>query len=178
MGMPRIGSGRVAHRISKKVFFVVAALSLIAAPAAAAEPPAMTIRLAHCAHATDGRRGDNRGSDGCGWRSKCGAPMGATVWYALTRPDDRTVVVSFQAHGELDVVVAAFQMVRAGLKTLVCVVSDAHGKAGFSFEGAKDATYLILVGQRANSVPGTFHLDVQAPRRPSNDDPAGAELLR
>lgn len=107
----------------------------------------------------------------------CGAPMTATVWYELSRPDDLTVVVNFQANGELDAVVGAFQVVRTGLKALVCVVSDSHGKAGFSFAGEKDATYLIVVGQRSNSVAGTFHMTVQAPPRPPNDDPAAAQQL-
>jgi hypothetical protein len=178
MDVPMIRSGRGAHLIVKAVFFLLVTVSLIAAPAAAAEPPSNDNQAgATVLTLPADLEGTTVGATAAAGDPKCGAPMGATVWYTLKRPDDRTVVVSFQAHGELDVVSAAFQVVSTGLKTLVCVVSDTHGKAGFSFEGQKDATYLILIGQRANSVPGTFHLAVQAPPRPSNDDPAGAELL-
>jgi hypothetical protein len=174
MDVPLISCGRIA----KAAFFLLVTMILTAAPAAAAEPPVndnqATATALTLPAALDGT---TVGATAAAGDPKCGAAMGATVWYTLKRPDDRTVVVSFQARGDLDAVVAAFQVVPTGLKTLVCVVSDKDGKAGFSFEGAKDATYYILIGQRANSDPGAFHLAVQAPPRPSNDDPAGAQPL-
>jgi hypothetical protein len=164
----------------KRVAFLIATMSLVVVPAASAEAPpndnqANATVLAALPASVDGT---TVGATKAAGDPVCGAPMTATVWYRLKRPDNLTIVVNFQAKGDLDVVVAAFQVVPTGLKALVCDVSDDHGKAGFSFEGEKDATYMILVGQRTNSDAGTFHFTVQAPARPQNDDPAGAELLQ
>jgi hypothetical protein len=158
---------------------LIAMAGLMVVPAAAAESPvndnqASALVLATLPAAADGT---TVGATVVPSDPVCGAPMSATVWYTLTRPDDLTVVVNFRANGDLDAVVAALRVVPTGLKTLVCVVSDKRGRAGFSFQGEKGAAYMILVGQRANSAAGTFRLAVQAPPRPSNDDPAAARSL-
>ncbi|HEY6961536.1 MAG TPA: hypothetical protein VI408_06560 [Gaiellaceae bacterium] len=164
----------------KKVLWLLAtAAVLVLAASAAAEPPSNDNQAA-AAPATSlpaAFDGTTVGATAERIDPQCEWPMSGTVWYSVSRSDDLTIVVGFQAHGELDAVVGAFQVVKNGLKSLVCVASDAHGKAGFSFQGAKDGRYLILVGQRSNSVPGTFHLTIQAPPRPANDDRAGARVL-
>jgi len=173
------GFARWCRRVRSVVCLLVTLGLFVTVPTAAAEAPpndnlATATVLATLPVSVDGTTvGATKGAGD----PACGASMGATVWYTLKRLDNRTIVVTFDANGDLDAVVAAFQVVKTGLKTLVCDVSDDHGKAGFSFEGEKDATYLILVGQRTNSAAGTFHLAVQAPPRPPNDDPAGAEVL-
>jgi hypothetical protein len=159
---------------------LAAAMLALTASVAAAGPPdndnqASAAVLAALPAAVDGSTvgaTGERGDPTCAW------PMSGTLWYSFTRGDNLTIVVGFQAHGELDAVVGAFQVVKGGLKTLVCVASDERGKAGFSFPGEKDGRYLILVGQRSNSVAGTFHLTVQSPPRPPNDDRAGARVLK
>src|SRR6266545_2482313 len=100
-----IRSGRGAHRIVMMAFVLLITV-LIAAPTAAAEPPSNDNQAGATVltlpAAVDGT---TVGATAAAGDPKCGAPMGATVWYTLKRPDDRTVVVSFQARGELDVVV-------------------------------------------------------------------------
>jgi hypothetical protein len=45
-----------------------------------------------------------------------------------------------------------------------CDTTDDQGKAGVNFSAKKGSTYLIRVAQRANSVAGTFALDVFVPQ--------------
>src|SRR5438874_799418 len=151
-------------------------LALVLADGARAEPPpndnrANAQQLAALPAALDGTTAESTAEAA---DPKCGAAMRGTVWYRLSRTDDSTIVVSFKASGELDAVVAAFELVRTGLKAVACDLGDQQGKAGFSFQGSAGSSYYLLVGQRANSAPGAFHLDVSAPPRPANDDRAAA----
>lgn len=165
----------------RRLLIVAAALIPLAAAGAvhAAPPPndsrAAAQALTQLPAALDGTTADATAEAG---DPACGAAFAGTVWYSLDRSDGLAVVVRFAAHGELDAVVAAFQVVKTGLKTLRCDVSDEKGKAGFSFEGQKGASYLIMVGQRAASEPGTFHIEVSAPPRPQNDDRVAARVLQ
>jgi len=52
---------------------------------------------------------------------------------------------------------------RSQLGQVACEVTDRNGSAALDFVPEKGAIYLIRVGQRANSAPGGFRLDVFAP---------------
>jgi hypothetical protein len=107
--------------------------------------------------------------------------MIGTVWYGFSRSRPGTVEVSFQSGGQLDAVVAVYQSVNDQLKLLRCQVTDAKGHARFVFETHPPrkhaAEFLLLVGQRVNSNPGTFRISINAPERPGNDELAGAETI-
>src|SRR5262245_16170814 len=112
---------------------------------------------------------------------RCGAPMVGTVWYGFSRSRPGTVSVSFRSAGQLDAVVAVYQVVNEQLKLLRCQVTDSKGRARFVFEThprrKHTADFLLLVGQRVNSDPGKFRVSVAAPERPSNDELVGAAAI-
>ena len=112
---------------------------------------------------------------------RCGAPMVGTVWYGFSRSRPGTVEVSLQSGGQLDAVVAVYQVVNEQLKLLRCQVTDSKARARFVFEThprrKQTNEFLLLVGQRVNSDPGTFRFSVTAPERPGNDELAGATAI-
>jgi hypothetical protein len=87
-----------------------------------------------------------------------------SVWYSLTAADATRIVVRLAAAGDLDGVVDVFKRTRSQLSFVACEPTDDQGAAEATFRPEKGASYLIRVGQRANSVPGTFRLDVFAPQ--------------
>lgn len=91
------------------------------------------------------------------------APLGASVWYSLTAADTTRIVVRLAAAGNLDATVDVFKRTRSQLSPVACEVGDENGQAEATFRPEKGASYLIRVGQRANSVAGDFRLDVAAP---------------
>jgi hypothetical protein len=109
---------------------------------------------------------------------QCQTRVRETVWYRFSRATSGTILVSFQGSGQLDAVVSAFEVVGGQLKLLRCQATDAKGRARFVFEThpkpKTTSVYLLLVGQRLNSDPGSFKLSVGAPERPANDERAGA----
>lgn len=65
---------------------------------------------------------------------RCGAPMVGTVWYGFSRDRPGTVEVSLRSGGQLDAVVAVYQVVNDQLKLLRCQVTNAKARARFVFE--------------------------------------------
>jgi hypothetical protein len=94
------------------------------------------------------------------------AQLRGSVWYAVQAPARRDVVVRLAAAGDLDAVVDVFQRVRSQLSPVGCDVGNSRGEAETEFRSTRGGSYLIRVGQRVNSVPGSFRLDVFAPQPP------------
>jgi hypothetical protein len=144
---------------------LAAAAALLLLPAAAhAAPPANDARTAAAAvtlpasvtGTTAQATLDADEPGGC-------AALGASVWYSLTAADTTRIVVRLAASGDLDATVDVFQRTRSQLSPVTCEVGDQSGQAEATFKPVKGGSYLIRVGQRANSVPGEFRLDVAAP---------------
>ncbi|WP_157260621.1 pre-peptidase C-terminal domain-containing protein [Patulibacter minatonensis] len=93
-------------------------------------------------------------------------PLKGSVYYELTAAEAKTITVRLAAQGDLDATVEVFRRTRSQLAAVDCESSDDKGRAELSFKAAKDGRYLIRVGQRLNSVAGTFSLDVFVPTPP------------
>ena len=106
------------------------------------------------------------------------AELRGSVWYAIQPAAGRRLVARLAASGDLDAVVDVFQRTRSQLTPVECDVGNKRGQAEVSFRSPskEPASYLVRVGQRANSVPGSFRLDVftpqPAPRPPGPQLPA------
>ena len=97
-------------------------------------------------------------------RGSCGL-AGGTVWYRLTGAD-RRVVLRLRAAGELDAAVAVFERVRSQLERVTCAPTNRTGDAVVAFDAVRGRTYLIAVGQRRGSDPGSFTLSAVAAEAP------------
>lgn len=80
------------------------------------------------------------------------APVKGTVWYRLRGGEQRTAVV-LRALGQLEAVVGVYRIDRSHLTGLGCSKTDGEGLAGLSFRSHPNRTYLLLVGQRTDSIP-------------------------
>ena len=92
---------------------------------------------------------------------------GGGVWYRFRGPATGRVLVQL-ATGERDGVVAAFRRNRGGVHELGCASTDRRGNVVAGFATKRNAEYLILVGDKAGSGPGTFVLTIrpgEAPER-------------
>ena len=94
------------------------------------------------------------------------AQLRGSVWYSVQAPARRTIVVRLAAQGDLDAVVDVFQRTRSQLSPVGCDIGNSRGQAETEFRSTRAGSYLIRVGQRVNSVPGSFRLDVFAPQPP------------
>jgi hypothetical protein len=154
---------------------IVLMLAALPAPALAAAPPndqrAAAQALALPAAVSGNTRDSTVEPDEPG---SCEALKGS-VWYSITPATSRRVVVRLAAAGDLDAVVDVFQRTRSQLSSVACDVGNSKGRAEVSFRSPKEPTsYLVRVGQRANSVPGSFTLDVFIPQPPPR--PPGPRL--
>ena len=85
----------------------------------------------------------------------CGM-SGGTIWYRLTGPATRRVLLRLSASEELDAVVAVFRPVRSRLDLVACAPTDRKGSLVLGFAARPGATYLVAVGEQRNSPPGAF----------------------
>ena len=103
------------------------------------------------------------------------ASLRGSVWYSIQPPTRRAVVVRLAAAGDLDATVDVFQRTRSQLTPVACDVGNSRGQAEVEFRsGAQPASYLVRVGQRDSSAPGSFRLDIFAPQPPPR--PPGPQL--
>ena len=167
----------------------LATVAIAAAASADPAPPPPNDNRAD-AHLIDGLPQSLAGSTG-GATLEPGEPapscstQAASVWYTLTAGADERISAQLTANGDLDAVVDVFSRTRSQVSAVACDPTDDKGKAGVDFSAQKGTTYLIRVSQRANSVPGTFTLDVFVPQplptppgRPLPPGGAGATLDR
>ncbi|RZS82833.1 hypothetical protein EV189_3228 [Motilibacter rhizosphaerae] len=150
----------------------------LAAPAVAAEvgPPPGDAREAPVALRVPGTvRGTTVGAtvDAVEPLSSCGA-TGPSVWYAVTPPADRAVVLRLQADGQLDAQVTVFGAVRSRLSEVACDTTDDQGRAATAFRPAAGAAYLVRVAALPGSAPGAFTLGLL--RGPAPATPPGHPL--
>ena len=102
------------------------------------------------------------------------AAISGSVWYSVTAPAKGDIVASLKAAGDLDATVEVFRRTRSQLTSIDCQTTDKDGAAESDFRVAAGDSFLIRVGQRSNSVPGTFQLDVELAVPPEN--PPGKAL--
>jgi hypothetical protein len=96
------------------------------------------------------------------------AELRGSVWYSIQPAAGRRIVARLAASGDLDAVVDVFQRTRSQLTPVECDIGNKRGQAEVSFRtpSKEPASYVVRVGQRANSVPGSFRLDVFTPEPP------------
>ena len=111
----------------------------------------------------------------------CARPVSGTVRYRFVHDAAGTILVSLHAQGDLDAVLSTY-VIQSGQQKLVrCEMTDTNGDAQFVFEShppdGGSLTYMLFVGQRRNSSPGSYRLTVGVPRLPANDERAGAAAI-
>jgi hypothetical protein len=116
-------------------------------------PPA-TVRAT-----TLGATGDASDVPACGM-------SGGTIWYRLTGPATRRVLLRLSASEELDAVVAVFRPVRSRLDLVACAPTDRKGSLVLGFAARSGASYLVAVGEQRNSPPGAFSMQLQPAEAP------------
>jgi hypothetical protein len=89
----------------------------------------------------------------------------STVWYRINDAPGRRIVLRLHADGDLDGVLAVYQVQRSRLNQITCDATDTNGRAELSFDGSEGASYLILFGRLPDSADGTFGLRSSAPPR-------------
>jgi len=89
----------------------------------------------------------------------------STVWYRINDAPARRIVLRLHADGDLDGVLAVYQVQRSRLNQITCDPTDNDGRAELSFDGSEGASYLVLFGRLPDSVDGTFGLRSSAPAR-------------
>ena len=159
----RTGPATVGVALSMLVFFV--ALVVLSVPAQAlAEPPANDARasaeaISPPATVTGTTSESTLETDE---PAACQTLRGS-LFYEFRASSEERLVVRLRATGDLDATVDVFLRTRSQLGQVACEVTDRGGNAALEFVPKKGETYLIRVGQRANSEPGGFRLDVFAP---------------
>jgi hypothetical protein len=88
------------------------------------------------------------------------------VFYEFRASSSDRIVVRLRASGDLDATVDVFLRTRSQLTPVDCEATDRNGNAALDFVPQKGESYLVRVGQRANSAPGDFRLEVFAPEPP------------
>ncbi|HVM57906.1 MAG TPA: hypothetical protein VMT74_10600 [Gaiellaceae bacterium] len=89
----------------------------------------------------------------------CGL-AGGTVWYSVSPGKAERLVLTLRAAGDLDAAVAVVSHLRSEYDTVACGQTDKQGDAALAWDVEQGASYLIVVGQRKGSGPGSFALDV------------------
>jgi hypothetical protein len=166
---------------ARRLCFILFALAALALPAAAAEkaPPPNDNRAN--AQALDQPPVTVSGTTvGATHDAKDPSPfcatVDATVWYQLNAETTQRLVLRLTAAGDLDAVVAVYELRRSRLIQQACDVTDDNGKAALSFNEQSGATYLILVGSLPSSVDGNFRFTLFPPEPLST--PPGTPLPR
>lgn len=95
--------------------------------------------------------------------SSC-ADVRGTLWYRFSVPKRKSVVVNLAAAGRLDASITVYRLDRSQTTEVACDDGNTRGQASLRFRTEVGGEYLVRVGQRANSVAGTFSLEVFLPR--------------
>lgn len=106
----------------------------------------------------------------------CGQ-SGPTVWYRLQQAQKGRLGVAFQAGGDLEATVCAFQKSAGGLMPVRDKKTDSRGRAGFDFDGDAGSLYFLVVSQEPESEAGTFRLNVSPIPQPRNDEREAASSI-
>ncbi len=153
-----------AVRRAVRTLAVAAGLAALAPAAAAAAPPPNDLRVAATPltlpASVTGTTQDSTLEAPFESQPSC-AGISGSVWYAFTAPRDGSVVVRLNMDGDQDATVEVIRRVRSQLTPVACERTNDAGNAAFTAGVAKDATYLIRVGQRFGSAAGGFRLDAK-----------------
>lgn len=106
--------------------------------------------------------------------SRCGRALKGSVWYSFTATTARSVLLAFDAAGDMDAAVDVFLRQRSQLTPLDCQLTDARGEATIDVDVAEGSSYLVRVAPLSNSVADAFSLVVVEPDRPAQ--PPGPRL--
>ncbi len=99
----------------------------------------------------------------------------ATVWYRFTPPNSGSIVLQFDAGGNLDASVAVFRRARSQVENVDCQTSDRRGQATLELSDLDpESEYLIQVGRLVGSDPGNFSLGLLVASPPA--EPPGKPL--
>jgi hypothetical protein len=154
-------------------------LALVAAPAAAAAPPANDARaLAQAITLPANVRGTTVDAttepDEPG--TLCGPQIKNSVWYSFTARSSRSVLAALDAGGEMDATVEVFERVRSQVRPIDCATTNRRGQATVDLDAGDESDYLIRVAPLSNSVADSFSLRVVVPDEPAR--PPGQALPR
>jgi len=105
-------------------------------------------------------------------RPYCGR-VSSTVWYRIAGAPSARIVLRLHADGDLDGVMAVYEVRRSHLNFVTCDPTDDNGRAELAFDSPGGGNYLILFGRNPDSVDGTFTLRANSPPRAK---PPGAPL--
>lgn len=105
--------------------------------------------------------------------SSC-AEVRGTLWYRFSVPKQKSVVVNLAAAGRLDASITVYRLDRSQTTEVACDDGNTRGQASLRFRTQAGGEYLVRVGQRANSVAGTFSLEVFLPQ--ADAAPPGTHL--
>jgi hypothetical protein len=147
---------------------VVAAVLIVVGTAAAAAPPPPNDNRANASPVKPPAsvRGTTIGAtDEANDPSPSCSRVHSTVWYRINDAPGRRIVLRLRADGDLDGVLAVYQLQRSRLSQITCDATDNNGRAELSFDGSEGASYLIVFGRLQDSVDGTFGLRSSAPAR-------------
>lgn len=93
--------------------------------------------------------------------SNCAGAGAGTVWYSVSGVN-RRVAITVVADGDLDASIDVFERKRSQTQSVDCALTDKNGIGIVAFNAKSSSDYLIRVARRANSVDGTFSLEVAA----------------
>jgi len=102
---------------------------------------------------TVGATTDDNDPEGCGFAA-------GTVWYSVSPGAAQRLVLTLHAAGDLDASVAVVSHLRSEYDTVACAQTDKQGDAALAWDVEQGASYLVAVGQRKGSPPGSFTLGV------------------
>jgi hypothetical protein len=145
-----------------------AGVSILAGPAGAASAPPPNDNRANASPVNPPAavRGTTAGAtDEANDPTPSCARIHSTVWYRINDAPGRRIVLRLHADGDLDGVLAVYQLQRSRLNQITCDATDKDGRAELSFDGSEGASYLVLFGRLPDSVDGTFGLKSSAPAR-------------
>src|SRR3954447_6940979 len=145
------------------------AVAAVLAPAAVAAPPANDARDAAVALAPPATaQGTTAESTLEPSESPVivGYQLSGSVWYRFTTQRARRVVIRLSASGDLD---AAMELIRRSRSQFISeqqAITDEDGRATMVVDTRAGGTYFVRVAQRADSVPGSFKLELLVPEPP------------
>jgi hypothetical protein len=100
--------------------------------------------------------------------------MHGSVWYRLRARRRQAIVLRLKNGGALDSAIAVYRQGRTRLTPVTCRRSDGKGRAVLAFRVTKGSDYLIALGDRPGSAPGSFSLRIAGSERQTR--PPGSPL--
>lgn len=91
--------------------------------------------------------------------SNCWGRGDGTVWYSISGVN-RRIALTLVADGDLDAMIEVFERSRSQTTSIDCALTDKKGIGIVAFKAKSSSDYLIRISPRANSVDGTFSLEV------------------